>query len=152
MVEGAALESLAVNGGAQALFALMELVIAIGVLWIAAARPWAAVLLAGWTAAAAFLASRYVVQRRRWTIQRMQSTHRLLESIAGHRTRAIQQPPDRVHMGEDELLERYIRRVRDGSREQCVARDGDAERLVDCRMFVLAADVVPGAATRQVSP
>src|SRR4029453_13586578 len=38
-VEGSALESLALTGGVQALFALMELVIAIGVLGIAAARP-----------------------------------------------------------------------------------------------------------------
>ena len=61
VVEGAALESLAVNGGVQALFALMELVIAIGVLWIGAATPWGAVLLAGWTAAAA--APRVAVRR-----------------------------------------------------------------------------------------
>ena len=147
VVEGSALESLALTGGVQALFALMELVIAMGVLGMGAARPWGAVLLAGWTAAAGFLASRYVLQRRRWTTERLQLTHRLLESIIGHRTRAIQQSPDRLHLGEDETLERYIsaghRMDHVGTWLATVMPRG----WLLVGVFVLAIDVVPGAAT-----
>jgi ATP-binding cassette subfamily B protein len=147
VVEGSALESLAVSGGLHAVFALLELVIAMGVLGIAAARPWGAVVLAGWTAAAALLASRYVLQRRRWTTERLQLTHRLLESIVGHRTRTIQQPPDRLHLGEDQPLERYIKAGQRMDHVSAWLATVMPRGWLLVGVFVLAADVVPGAAT-----
>ena len=147
VVEGAAFESLALTGGVQALFALMELVIAMGVLALAAANPWGAVLLAGWTLAAGLLASRYVLQRRRWTTQRLQLTHRLLESIIGHRTRAIQQSPDRLHAGEDESLERYISAGDRMDRVSAWLVTAMPRGWLLAGVCVVAVDVVPGAAT-----
>ncbi len=147
VVEGSALESLVLTGGVEALFALMELVIAMGVIGIGAARPWGAVLLAGWTAAAGLLASRYVLQRRRWTTQRLQLTHRLLESIIGHRTRAIQQSPDRLQMGEDQPLERYINAGHSMDHVSAWLATVMPRGWLLVGVFVLAVDVVPGAAT-----
>ena len=147
VVEGSALESIALTGGVQALFALMELVIAMAVLAVGAGRPLGALLLAAWTAGAGLLASRYVRQRRRWTTQRLQSTHRLLESIIGHRTRAIQQSPGRVHMGEDETLERYINAGQRMDHVSAWLASVMPRGWLLIGVFVLAADVVPGAAT-----
>jgi ATP-binding cassette, subfamily B, bacterial len=147
VVEGSALESLAVTGGVQALFALMELVIAMSVLAFGAARPWGALLLAGWTAAAGFLTWRYGRQRRHWTSERLQLTHRLLESIIGHRTRAIQQSPERLHKGDDETLERYINSGRCMDHVSAWLATVMPRGWLLVGVFVLAVDVVPGAAT-----
>ena len=147
VVEGSALESLALTGGVQAVFALMELVIAMGVLAIGAARPWGAVLLAGWTAAAGFLTWRYGRRRRRWTTERLQLTHRLLESIIGHRTRAIQQSPDRLHKGEDETLERYVKTGRSMDHVSAWLATVMPRGWLLVGVFVLTVDVVPGTAT-----
>jgi ATP-binding cassette, subfamily B, bacterial len=49
-------------------------------------------------------------------------THDLVESMAGHRTRVAQLPPDRWHAGEDEALEKYLRRSK--------ALDGSTARLI----------------------
>jgi ATP-binding cassette subfamily B protein len=145
VAEGSAVDALALTGGVQAIFALAELAIALAVLALFASSSWAAALLAGWTAASGWLAWRYVQHRRRWTAERLQLTHRFLESIVGHRTRAIQQPPDRVHDGEDEPLERYLdaghRMDRISARLVTVMPRG----WLLAGLFVLALDVVPGA-------
>jgi ATP-binding cassette subfamily B protein len=146
VVEGSALDSLALTGGVQAALALMELAIAMGVLAIAAASPWGAVLLAAWTAAAGVVAWSYVLRRRRWTLQRLQMTNRLVESIVGHRTRAVQQSPDRLHEGDAETLERYLDA---GQRMDHVSAWLAAvmpRGWLLIGMCVLAVDVVPGAA------
>jgi ATP-binding cassette subfamily B protein len=147
VVEGSALESLALGGGVQALFAMIELIIAMAVLAFAAGSPWGAVVLAGWTAAAGFLGSRYVLQRRRWTTQRLELTHRLLESIIGHRTRAIQQSPDRMHQGEDETLERYISAGHRMDHVSAGLVTVMPRGWLLAGVCILAVDVVPGAAT-----
>jgi ATP-binding cassette subfamily B protein len=147
VVEGSALESLALVGGVQVVFALMELIVAMSVLAFGAHRPSAALLLAAWTAGAGLLIWRYVRRRRLWTAERLHSTHRLLESIIGHRTRTIQQAPDRVHLGEDETLARYLNAGRRMDRVSVWLAAVMPRGWLLAGLIVLAADVVPGAAT-----
>ena len=110
VVEAEAVESLALSGGLMAALAVVELVLAAGVLAIAA--PSLSLLLALWTASSAAVAWVYFGRRREWVELRVALTHDLIERLLGHRTRAAQQPRERWHEGEDEALERYVRASR----------------------------------------
>ena len=106
IVEGAAIESLALNGGFAALLSAVELALAGIVIWLGAGGIPVAILLA-WTVTAGWAAWHYVVLRRKWTGARLDLSHLLLEHMVGHRTRLAQQSPDQWHEHEDALLERY---------------------------------------------
>jgi ATP-binding cassette subfamily B protein len=106
VIEAEAVESLALGGGLAAGLAVLELVLAAGVLALAA--PWLAVLLAAWSAGCAVLGWVYYRRRGNWARQRISLTHDLIERMLGHRTRLAQQPRERWHDGEDEAVERYI--------------------------------------------
>ncbi len=107
VVESAAIESLALSGGVTACFALLELVVAAGVLWSGGGLL-PAVLLTLWVASAAVAAWRYIGKRRVWTAERLSMTDQLMESMLGHRTRLAQQPVDEWHPQEDVALAQYI--------------------------------------------
>lgn len=106
VIEAEAVESLALGGGLLAALAALELVLAAGVLWLAA--PLLAGLLAIWVGGTALVGAAYYVRRRDWARLRVGLTHDLIERMLGHRTRLAQQPRDRWHDGEDELVERYV--------------------------------------------
>ena len=106
IVEAAAIESLALNGGVAAALAGIELSLAAVVLWFGAGiLP--IVLLAGLSALTGWAGWRYVTRRKAWTLERLDLTHLLLEHMIGHRTRLAQQSSDEWHRSEDALLERY---------------------------------------------
>jgi ATP-binding cassette subfamily B protein len=147
VVEGSALDSTMLTGGLQALFAFIELTIAIAILSFAAASPTAALVLTAWIAGAGFATWRYVRYRRSWTRERLQLTHQLLESIVGHRTRAIQQVPDRMHAGEDEMLERYLETAARMDRVSAWLTAVMPRGWLLAGLCVLALDIVPGGAT-----
>jgi ATP-binding cassette subfamily B protein len=107
VIEAEAVESLALGGGLLAALAVMELALAAGVLWLAA--PLLSLLLVVWTAITTVLAAAYFGRRRDWVRLRIGLTHDLIERMLGHRTRLAQQPRDRWHEGEDEIVERYVR-------------------------------------------
>ncbi len=106
IVESAAIDSLALGGGMAAVFALLELALAAAVL-AAGASPLQVPLLTVWTALAVIAAWTYYRRRRVWTTERLGASERLLETMAGHRTQAVQNPRgDRSR--EDEGLVRYL--------------------------------------------
>lgn len=107
VVEAAAVDALALTGGISAVFSLIELICASVVLWLGAG-PFPAILLAGWTSIAGYLAWRYFRRGRTWTHERLFMTHELLESMVGHRTRLVQQGAKDRYRQEDESLARYI--------------------------------------------
>lgn len=107
VIEAEAVESLALGGGLLAALAVMELALAAGVLWLAA--PLLSLLLVVWTAITSVFAAAYFGRRRDWVRLRIGLTHDLIERMLGHRTRLAQQPRDRWHDGEDEIVERYVR-------------------------------------------
>jgi ATP-binding cassette subfamily B protein len=106
VIESEAVGSLAIGGGFMALLAILELVIAAGVL--ALASPLLGVLLAVWVTFTGALAAVYLRRRSGWVGRRVGLTHDLIERMVGHRTRIAQQPREQWHNGEDEALERYV--------------------------------------------
>jgi ATP-binding cassette subfamily B protein len=106
VIESEAVGSLAIGGGFMALLAILELVLAGGVL--AVAVPLLSLLLLGWVAATAALTAVYFGRRSDWVELRVGLTHDLIERMVGHRTRIAQQPREKWHDDEDETLERYV--------------------------------------------
>lgn len=65
-------------------------------------------LLVAWLAAACIGVALMHRLRRRTTALRLELTDDLIAKMTGHRTRLAQQPPERWHDGEDELVSRYV--------------------------------------------
>jgi ATP-binding cassette subfamily B protein len=118
VIEAEAVESLALSGGFLALVAAIELILAGAVLAIGAGGPIHALLLAAWVLAAVWLGWRYFRSARRWTSDRLDMTHRLVERMVGHRTRLAQQPAGHWHDGEDQELDRYLSLSREMDRNE----------------------------------
>jgi ATP-binding cassette subfamily B protein len=115
VLEAEAVEDLAVSGGLLGLVATVELMFAVVVLSAGSVLLLAG-LLTAWTALTVGAAIRYVRHRRAWAQDRLALTHDLVEKMVGHRTRQVQEPPERWHDGEDEQLSRYAWLGRDMDR------------------------------------
>jgi ATP-binding cassette subfamily B protein len=106
VIESEAVGALAIGGGFLALLAILELILAAGVLALVAPRL--SVLLVVWIVLTGALAAVYLERRSGWVGLRIGLTHDLIERMVGHRTRIAQQPREQWHEGEDEALERYV--------------------------------------------
>ena len=108
VIESEAVESLAMSGGFLALFACIELILGMWILW-AGTGGWLHVsLLLGWLVPT-FLICRYYYKRRlQWTSARLSLTEELIERMVGYRTRVAQEKYERWHDGEDRSLEQYM--------------------------------------------
>jgi ATP-binding cassette, subfamily B, bacterial len=109
VLESSSVESLAITGGLQALFAVIQLAVAALVLAAGASGRLEIELLALWSAVVLTVAWRYDRRRTRWSDRRLAMSHDLIEQMIGHRTRLVQQPPERRHDAEDEALDAYLR-------------------------------------------
>ncbi len=107
VLEAEAIETLALNGGLSAVFALFEIAAGLVVLAYGAGGSLHAALLLLWLMLTSVLTWRYVDHRRTWTGARVALTHHLTEQMLGHRTRLVQQPVAQWHDGEDVALSRY---------------------------------------------
>jgi len=108
VIESEAVETNALLGGFLAATATIELLLAFFVVGQGIAGAWHVLALAVWCGVVALLGARYLARRRRWTAARLAMTHELVESLVGHRTRLAQEPPERWHLREDQLLDRYL--------------------------------------------
>jgi ATP-binding cassette subfamily B protein len=108
VIESEAAETNALLGGFLAATATIELMLALVVLSQGSGGGWHVLALAVWAAVVCLLGSRYFARRQRWTAARLAMTHELVESLVGHRTRLAQEPPERWHLREDQLLDRYL--------------------------------------------
>jgi ATP-binding cassette, subfamily B, bacterial len=107
VLECEALESLGTSGGAQVLLAAVELLpVPIALALGAGGWPHAALLVA-WLVPVAVVGRRQLAVRARWTASRLELSHRLVENLVGHRTRLVQLPAERWHLGEDRALADY---------------------------------------------
>jgi ATP-binding cassette subfamily B protein len=120
VLESEAVEALALSGGFLALVALIEILASVVVLALGAGGLVQSALLVIWFGVAAVLARSYFHRNREWTNIRLDMTHDLVESMAGHRTRVAQLAADRWHVGEDEALENYLESSR--AMDQSTAR------------------------------
>jgi len=110
--ESDTMENYLLLGGLQGLVGVVELVFAAGVLALGAGGAAHAGLLALWLALTLLVARRYLRDRCRWTEERVDMTHGLVENIVGHRTRLVQQQPHRWHEGDDHRLARLFQTSR----------------------------------------
>ena len=107
VLEAEQIERLGATGGIETALAAFHLLAAVFVLaWGAAARLEIALLVA-WSILALILLVHNTRQRVAWTSVRFDLTHRLVENMTAHRTRAVQQRPSEWHHGEDLETGRY---------------------------------------------
>ncbi len=105
--ESEAVETLALSGGLLAAAASIELLVAFGIVTLGARAHFEGAFLAAVLLLFGLLARRYIQERRRWTDQRLEISHDLVEKMVGHRTRLAQERPERWHPREDEALASY---------------------------------------------
>jgi ABC-type multidrug transport system fused ATPase/permease subunit len=125
--ESEVVELLALGGGLLAILSLFDLVIAAAILRQGAGGWLQVSALALWTLLALVLTWRHYAAQRRWSIQRVDITHDLLERMIGHRTRLAQLPLEQWHDGEDRRLSDY----------------SETSRVMDARTVQLSS-VLPG--------
>jgi ATP-binding cassette subfamily B protein len=109
-IESNAIESLALNGGFQALVAVIELALAMLVLGAGSAGFQHVLLLAGYIGLTLIVVWLYYRRRSEWTKMRMTMAGDLVERMVGHRTRLAQESHECRHDGEDQVIERYLAR------------------------------------------
>jgi ATP-binding cassette, subfamily B, bacterial len=107
-----ALHTLALTGGLTGLVALLQLLAVVALLALGAGAPLIASLLGLWIGLTLLLSWLYYRRRREWTTLRVKLTSDTSERMVGHRTRIAQQPVEKLHRGEDELLAAYVERSR----------------------------------------
>ncbi|MBX7101937.1 MAG: ABC transporter ATP-binding protein/permease [Myxococcaceae bacterium] len=105
--ESEAVESLTLEGALLAATAVVELVFAVLTLGGPAGRPALAVVLVGVVAGVAVAGWAVARLRDAWSRSRRSLTHLLLEGVAGHRTRHVQERREDWHRREDAELADY---------------------------------------------
>lgn len=108
VVESEVLASATLHGGAYAFIALVDLVVAGGVILMGAGGTFHLLLLLAWVMVSLTIGWRYYAHRKRWTGSRLEMTHDLVERMVGHRTRLAQERPEFLHEREDQALEDYL--------------------------------------------
>jgi hypothetical protein len=104
----------------------------------AALGPVALMGLAFWLGTACWAAYRYAHHRRMWTVARLRLGAGLTAKLAGHRTRAVQQPPRRRHDGEAAELAGYAALARPMDRWRVVLSAGVPRGFALTGVVVLA--------------
>ena len=108
LIEVGAVETMTVQGGMALLTALIELVFA-GLVLGAGSAGWSHIVLLTCTVCGtAAFGVHYYRRRKQWTECRVGLTDRLIEFMAGHRTRLAQEPSRHWNDGEDEALDNYL--------------------------------------------
>lgn len=107
--ESEAIETVSLNGGIRGLTAIIELIMAFGVLSVGAGGVWHGVLLLFWVGIISGILVVFYKRRHRWTVRRRDLTHYLVEVMVGHRTRLAQSLRRHWHRGEDDDLADYVK-------------------------------------------
>lgn len=109
VMESEALESLTLEGGLTTVVAVIELVMAVGVLTIGAGGWFHALLLVGWMGLTGWICWRYYWQTQDWVGSYREMTRDLVERMVGHRTRLAQGDREHWHDEEDQILNHYLK-------------------------------------------
>jgi ATP-binding cassette, subfamily B, bacterial len=108
VIEAQALESLSLSGGVAIVTAIIELTVASWVLAHGAAPTLQLGLLAVFTATALSVGLVYYRRFRAWSLARTTMTNDLIEVMVGHRTRVVQDRPERREAYDDAMLDDYV--------------------------------------------
>jgi ATP-binding cassette subfamily B protein len=109
VMESEAIELLAFSGGFTAMLALVELGLAFYVLRQGALGGLHTALLLAWSGVIFLLIWRNFHLNRQWSQAYRQVTNEMVENMVGHRTRLVQEKPDRWHEREDQGLSNYLK-------------------------------------------
>ena len=142
-----AIETVGFSGGVLGIVALIELAAASVVLGVGASPILELISLAAWSTSTFALLFYYLRRRRQWTGLRLEMTHDLIERMVGHRTRLVQETPDRWHTGEDEGLESYMLASKRMDRIAAVLTAFAARGLVLVCLIALAPAILSGSAS-----
>ncbi len=108
VIESEIVESAALSASFNVLHGVMDLVLAFLVLGFAVSNPFVAISLGAFLGVVGLVARRYHELRSQWTDLRQDMTSDLIEKLAGHRTRLVQEPRSQWSEGEDIVLEQYL--------------------------------------------
>jgi ATP-binding cassette subfamily B protein len=109
VLDSQAIESAATQGGLLGLFALLEIIISVTVLFQGPEGKLHLFLLLMLGIYISILFFNLFQERKAWTNQRLLISHELIEKMVGHRTRIVQQPAKNWHYNEDRTLNNYIK-------------------------------------------
>jgi ATP-binding cassette, subfamily B, bacterial len=112
VLESEAIDDLGASGGVATVLALIELGVTPLIFAYGAAAAAQIALLVGWTVLCLGMTAHNARLRYRWTRLRIDLTNRLIENMAAHRTRLVQQVPSQWHMSDDTDVEHYQRASR----------------------------------------
>lgn len=108
VIETDMIEAHALSGANVALLAVVEVVVTIWVLCHGAGGLWHGALFGFWLCVVTAVFGCYVLAIDRLVALRLALTHDLTERMVGHRTRLVQEIPEKRHEGEDQLLDEYV--------------------------------------------
>lgn len=108
VIESEVLETQALQGSLGLIYALVEFGAAVPLLWAGVGGFNHVWLLLFWLVLAAGLGLRYWRKRLRWTEERLEMTHYLIERMVGYQTRLAQESPRQWHTEEDRALSAYL--------------------------------------------
>jgi len=109
VMESEALEGLILGGGFAAVFALVDIMIAIAVLTVGTGGWWHGLILLLWVIITLLMCWRYFTDSSRWSEHYREMTNDLVERMVGHRTRLAQEDPQHWHDKEDQIVAHYLR-------------------------------------------
>jgi len=151
VLESEQVESLSTTGGAIAAVGLVELLLTGIVLWNGAGGAAHVLLLTGTGALLGYTAWRFYLHRERFSEHRARMANGMVEQLLGHRTRLVQQRPERWHDGEEHELYEYLRLSQDMDRSAVTIQALVSRLWLICSLLVLAPDFVSGASLEQLA-
>ena len=109
IMEAESLSALALEGGLGAGLAVIQLIIALGILLIGVGGLPHAALLAFWSGLTVYLCFKYYRQSKQWITAYQDMSNDMTEGMIGYRTRLVQEESARWHDREREFLRNYVR-------------------------------------------
>jgi ATP-binding cassette subfamily B protein len=144
VIESENIEGIALNGGAVALAAAVEVGLLLLVLPSGPGGPGLALAFGAACLLALGLAWRYARRLTRWTAERQGLTGALVEQMMGHRTRVVQVAPADWHQGEEEALLGYLGRSAALDQAEALLRTGLPRLFGLLALGLLGAQFVAG--------
>lgn len=108
VMEAESFGTLAMEGGMLAVVAVIELLIAVGILTAGAGGILHGLFLAGWMAFTALICFKYYEQAKKWISGYREMTNDLVERMVGYRTRLVQEDAAYWHNEENRILQGYV--------------------------------------------
>ena len=109
IMQSEGLDSLVMESGFNAIFALIQVCMAFGVLAKGTGSWYMSFALICWMMISFLICWRYYLTNREWSNTYREMTNDLVEKMVGHRTRLAQEEPSHWHDDEDISLNKYLK-------------------------------------------